>query len=503
MSSVNEIMTELGDAIRDKSGRSDSLNLSEMVEAVRSIEQGGLDIDLTGVNVTSSDVLKDVVAIDGSGGKIVGNIPTITELEVVDNVVHIDRGYVDNPITAMVPDSTVTDYGDYVVVGKGYVTSDMTFKKCDTAGVKDIDIFDKNFNDDDLLDDSDDVDTDPSLGTIVLHTNGRTAHMSITQLPKYFAGLEDGAKEGDKCSAEHYLTSLTFDRNYQNAGRGLGGITKYYGHITDEEGEVIDNGGEPSELICDLMSELGAEIVECVDGNLQYMSGHPDDPDSYYRPVSSSVVSSATKLLSLDVKEYVNGRQIDAYPHLHRIDGYGLPDKGWVGFKYWNLSGACGRPGPYCKATYEPAYGETFNCNVHQDVRCPCLYDEKPCQGNGLVGNIRIETATFIWRPTTTYAGEKPKKVVIEFPDGSKYKLNLDTEYNLVGMDWLQREWYDIVNCDRDPDASYGGCIWPVFKGTVQSFKKYGSDEWYTEHACGYSPEYDASHEYKVVGVIF
>ena len=93
MSTVNEKMTSLADAVRAKSGVSGKLSIDAMTSAVNAIEtvQGG-DIDLTGVTVTADKLLDGVVAVNASGSKVTGNIKNVS-LAVSGNTVTIAKGY--------------------------------------------------------------------------------------------------------------------------------------------------------------------------------------------------------------------------------------------------------------------------------------------------------------------------------------------------------------------------------------------------------------------------
>ena len=85
--SINTEMTALANAIRSKTGLTDTLSIAEMTTAVGNIQIGGGDIDLTGVTVTADKLLEGVVAVDGSGSKITGTIQTVTAAVSGDNVV--------------------------------------------------------------------------------------------------------------------------------------------------------------------------------------------------------------------------------------------------------------------------------------------------------------------------------------------------------------------------------------------------------------------------------
>lgn len=85
--SINTEMTALANAIRSKTGLTDTLSIAEMTTAVGNIQIGGGDIDLTGVTVTADKLLEGIVAINATGSKVTGTIQTVTAAVSGDNVV--------------------------------------------------------------------------------------------------------------------------------------------------------------------------------------------------------------------------------------------------------------------------------------------------------------------------------------------------------------------------------------------------------------------------------
>ena len=102
MSTVNEKMTALADAVRAKSGVSGKLTIDAMTTAVNdiTINPGG-DIDLSGVTVTADKLLAGIVAVDGSGAYVSvvnGRMPAIGgEIIVINDIPNnnIVMGYFD------------------------------------------------------------------------------------------------------------------------------------------------------------------------------------------------------------------------------------------------------------------------------------------------------------------------------------------------------------------------------------------------------------------------
>ncbi len=86
--SINTEMTALANAIRSKTGLTDTLSIAEMTTAVGNIQVGGGgDIDFTGVTVTADKLLEGIVAINATGSKVTGNIKSVTASISGDNVI--------------------------------------------------------------------------------------------------------------------------------------------------------------------------------------------------------------------------------------------------------------------------------------------------------------------------------------------------------------------------------------------------------------------------------
>lgn len=83
----------------------------------------GGGIDLEGVDVEPGHILEGVVAVNGAGEQITGNIPT-TEPEVVGNSVIISYGYIPEDIEVLAGDD----------VRYGYVTADGKIQLMDMSG---------------------------------------------------------------------------------------------------------------------------------------------------------------------------------------------------------------------------------------------------------------------------------------------------------------------------------------------------------------------------------
>lgn len=127
MSTVNSLMTDLANAIREKSGASGKLSIVAMTEAVNGITLNtGGDIDFTGVNVTANDLLSGVVAVNASGVKVTGNIETVT-LSQNGNTVSIGKGYTEGgSITVantpeVIPSASVDVNGNIITISAGLI----------------------------------------------------------------------------------------------------------------------------------------------------------------------------------------------------------------------------------------------------------------------------------------------------------------------------------------------------------------------------------------------
>ena len=86
---INEKMTALADAIRAKSGRTDTLTLDEMTTAVQSIEvgSGGVDLPELTNEGTAADLMLNKELIDSEGNKVTGTFTIATELATQDSLI--------------------------------------------------------------------------------------------------------------------------------------------------------------------------------------------------------------------------------------------------------------------------------------------------------------------------------------------------------------------------------------------------------------------------------
>ena len=122
MSTINEQMTLLADAIRSKSGATGKLSITAMTSAVDSIEiNSGSDIDFTGVNVTADALKEGVVAVNSSGVKITGTAPVVS-LSQDGNTVSIAKGFTNGGSITITPEEPETPTAATVTVSKNIVT---------------------------------------------------------------------------------------------------------------------------------------------------------------------------------------------------------------------------------------------------------------------------------------------------------------------------------------------------------------------------------------------
>ena len=75
--SINTEMTALADAIRNKSGATGKLSISNMTVAVNDISVGS-DTDLSFVTASAGDILSGKVGSDSDGNQVYGSIPTVS-----------------------------------------------------------------------------------------------------------------------------------------------------------------------------------------------------------------------------------------------------------------------------------------------------------------------------------------------------------------------------------------------------------------------------------------
>ena len=126
--SINSEMTSLADAIRNKSGVSGKLTITDMTTAVNGIEiYSGSDIDLSGVTVTADKMLDGVVAVGADGNKVTGNIPESTVTET-DSSVTITPGYVGKTLQYDLKSGGAVD------ASLGFINSNGYFQELDLSG---------------------------------------------------------------------------------------------------------------------------------------------------------------------------------------------------------------------------------------------------------------------------------------------------------------------------------------------------------------------------------
>ena len=123
--SIDSQMTALADAIRVKSGTEGKLSISGMTTAVNNITTGS-DIDLSGVTVTADKMLSGVVAVGATGEKVTGNIATVAP-HLSGCTFTVAQGYVAENFEESVPEATVTETAEKVIISTGYVSEELSY----------------------------------------------------------------------------------------------------------------------------------------------------------------------------------------------------------------------------------------------------------------------------------------------------------------------------------------------------------------------------------------
>lgn len=273
--SINTEMTALADAVRAKTGLTDTLSIAEMTTAIGNIEIGG-DIDLTGVTVTADKMLDGIVAVDGSGSKITGTIQTVTAAVSGDNVVvpagfhaeaksfpvsggadvsgvtvtasdmlkgKIAVGSDGQQIVGSIETVTASKSGDTVTVPAGFHAEEQTF---DIGGAEiNLDFVTAGANDILLGKIGADKDGNPVNGTIAKAT---------LQVFENVVTMTEGYSEGETVTIPEMTVEVTADKiivpvGYNKMQREFeltsGGETVEYGYINaDGNFQPIDLSGD-------------------------------------------------------------------------------------------------------------------------------------------------------------------------------------------------------------------------------------------------------------------